>query len=62
MNTQQRSTVVGVFEDRLHANQAISELHDAGFTEAQIGVAMRHAEGVVMPPIRGPIRMPARVP
>ena len=46
MNTQQRSTVVGVFEDRLHANQAITELHQAGFTEAQIGVAMRHAEGV----------------
>ena len=33
MNTQQRSTVVGVFEDRLHANQAISELHEAGFAE-----------------------------
>jgi hypothetical protein len=46
MNTQQRSTVVGVFEERLHANQAITELHQAGFTEAQIGVAMRHAEGV----------------
>ena len=45
MNNQERSTVVGVFEDRLHANQAISDLHDAGFTEAQIGVAMRHAEG-----------------
>jgi hypothetical protein len=34
-----------VFEDRLHANQAIAELHEAGFTLAQIGVAMRHAEG-----------------
>src|SRR6478672_2726093 len=45
MNNQQRSTVVGVFEDRLHANQAVTELHQAGFTEAQIGVAMRHAEG-----------------
>ena len=46
MNTQKRSTVVGVFEDRLHANQAVTELHQAGFTGAQIGVAMRHAEGV----------------
>ena len=36
MNTQQRSTVVGVFEDRLHANQAIAELHQAGFTESQV--------------------------
>jgi hypothetical protein len=46
MKTQERSTVVGVFEDRLQANQAITELHRAGFTEAQIGVAMRHDEGV----------------
>jgi hypothetical protein len=45
MKTQQGSTVVGVFEDRLHANKAIAELHQAGFTESQIGVAMRHAEG-----------------
>jgi len=46
MTTKQRSTVVGVFEDRLHANKAISELHQAGFTESQIGVAMRHADGL----------------
>jgi hypothetical protein len=46
MKTQQRSTVVGVFEDRLHANKAITELHQAGFNESKIGVAMRHAEGV----------------
>jgi hypothetical protein len=49
MKTQQRSTVVGVFEDRLHANQAVTELHRAGFTEAQIGVAMRHDEGISDP-------------
>ncbi|MGZ5941996.1 MAG: YsnF/AvaK domain-containing protein, partial [Isosphaeraceae bacterium] len=42
--TQQRSTVVGVFEDRSHANAAISELRQAGFREDQIGVASRHAE------------------
>jgi hypothetical protein len=46
MNTQQRSTVVGVFEDRLHANKAVTELHQAGFDQSQIGVAMKHAEGV----------------
>jgi hypothetical protein len=45
MNTQPRSTVVGVFADRLNANQAVTELHEAGFTDKQIGVAMRHAEG-----------------
>jgi hypothetical protein len=44
MNISSRSTVVGVFADRLHANQAVNELHNAGFTESQIGVAMKHAE------------------
>lgn len=46
MKTQQNSTVVGVFEDRQHANQAITELHQAGFDKNQIGVATRHADGV----------------
>ncbi len=46
MKTQQSTTVVGVFEDRVHANKAITELHQAGFNQNQIGVAMRHAEGV----------------
>jgi hypothetical protein len=44
MNTQQRSTVVGVFEDRMHASQALTELHEAGFTQKQIGVVMKHSE------------------
>lgn len=43
--TEQRSTVVGVFEDRRQADTAIRELHQAGFREDQIGVAGRHAEG-----------------
>jgi hypothetical protein len=30
MNTQQRFTVVGIFEDRRHAMQAITELREAG--------------------------------
>jgi hypothetical protein len=46
MKTQNRSTVVGVFEDRLHANHAVTALQKAGFGENQIGVAMRHTEGV----------------
>jgi hypothetical protein len=45
MTTQPRTTVVGVFDDRRHANQAITELHKAGFGESQIGVVMWHAEG-----------------
>jgi hypothetical protein len=45
MKTQQSSTVVGVFEDRIHANRAITELHQAGFNQSQIGIAMQHAEG-----------------
>lgn len=47
--------VVGVFDDRVHARAAVQELRDAGFTEAQIGIAARdearaagetHAAGV----------------
>ncbi len=36
---------MGVFEDRVHANKAITELHQAGFDQSRIGVAMRNAEG-----------------
>jgi hypothetical protein len=42
MDTQKRSTVVAVFEDRLHADRAVSHLLNAGFRQDQIGVAMRH--------------------
>jgi hypothetical protein len=51
MNTDERSTVVGVFEDPVHANQAITELRQAGFT--RIGVSMRHNEGVPDVPFTG---------
>jgi len=40
-----RSTVVGVFEDRRQADQAVAELKRAGFRDDQIGVAMRQTEG-----------------
>ena len=36
----QKSTVVGVFEDRQQADRAIDELGRAGFRHDQIGVAM----------------------
>jgi len=45
MNAMKRSTVVGVFEDRRHADQAVAELKRVGFRDDQIGVAMRHTEG-----------------
>jgi len=40
------ATVVGVFEDRRHADEAVNELMKAGFRRDQIGVAMRHTEDV----------------
>ena len=42
MAAKKHSTVVGVFEDRLHADQAVADLKAAGFRDDQIGVAMRH--------------------
>ncbi len=41
----QKSTVVGVFEDRQQADRAIDELGRAGFRQDQIGVAMRYEDG-----------------
>ena len=43
--TQQRSAIVGVFEDRQQADKAVAELRQAGFRDEQIGVAMRHQAG-----------------
>src|SRR2546421_7230309 len=42
MATDDRSTVVGVFEDRALAQRAIDELRFAGFTDDQIGYAVRN--------------------
>jgi hypothetical protein len=42
MHSQQPSTVVGVFEDRRHADEAVNEILRAGFRDDQIGVARRH--------------------
>jgi uncharacterized protein (TIGR02271 family) len=44
MMTNQRSTVIGVFADREHAQAAVNELRRLGFREDQIGVAARDGE------------------
>src|SRR5687768_11362041 len=44
MYTTQRTVVVGVFEDRHHAQKAVDELKRNGFTDAQIGVVAREDE------------------
>ncbi len=41
MTTTERSTVVGVFEDRAFAEHALGELHQAGFSDDQVGFAVR---------------------
>ncbi len=43
----QKSTIVGVFDDRLEADRAVDELRRSGFRDDQIGVAMRHDTGAV---------------
>jgi uncharacterized protein (TIGR02271 family) len=42
--TTDRATIVGVFEDRAHAQQAINDLKQAGFRDDQIGVTSRDGE------------------
>jgi hypothetical protein len=41
MTLAKRTTVVGVFEDRTHAQQAVDELRREGFREDEIGVVAR---------------------
>jgi heat induced stress protein YflT len=45
MTMNQRSTVVGVFADRVQAEQAVTELRRLGFTDDQIGHVARDARG-----------------
>lgn len=47
MKAPQCTTIVGVFEDRKRADEAIRALCQAGFRDDQIGVVMRHAEEIV---------------
>jgi len=44
MLTSQRTTVVGVFEDRRQAQLAVEELKRVGFTDSQIGVITRNED------------------
>jgi len=46
MQTSQRTTVVGVFEDRRQAQLAVEELKRVGFTDSQIGVISRNEDEV----------------
>jgi uncharacterized protein (TIGR02271 family) len=39
---KQHQTIVGIFEDRVKADQAVRDLRAAGFSESQIGVVTRH--------------------
>src|SRR6185437_9412782 len=45
MHQTKGSTVVGVFEDRQKAQQAVNELRRAGFREDEIGVISQNREG-----------------
>jgi len=42
MATKERSTVVGVFENRTQAEQAVAELKRVGFADDDIAVVMKH--------------------
>jgi hypothetical protein len=42
MTTTDRSTLVGVFEDQAFAERALDELHQAGFSNEQVGFAVRN--------------------
>jgi hypothetical protein len=44
MATTRRSIIVGVFDDHRNADTAVNELRNAGFSEDQIGVVMRHGD------------------
>jgi len=45
MHTHTSTTVVGVFDDRRHAQEAVRDLKSAGFREDQIGVISRDERG-----------------
>jgi uncharacterized protein (TIGR02271 family) len=49
MATDQDSVVVGVFDDRARATQAVEELKRDGFTDDQIGIAYRDPQASTSP-------------
>ena len=44
--TERRSTIIGVFEDRLEAERALRDLEAAGFNDDQLGFAIRGSDAV----------------
>jgi len=46
MQSNQRSTVVGVFRDHAEADRAVADLRRAGFTDSDIGLVGRSPEGM----------------
>jgi hypothetical protein len=50
MSTPEQTTVVGVFDDRTHAENAVAELCASGFTAEQIGFLVRDGDTAVQPP------------
>lgn len=53
MNKGKRSTVVGMFENREQAQQAVNELRRAGFREEEIGVIAHDGKGTTTEAARG---------
>jgi hypothetical protein len=50
MSTTELNTVVGVFDDRTHAENAVADLCARGFTAEQIGFLVRDGDAAVQPP------------
>ncbi len=50
MNTTNRNTAVGVFQDLTHAEHAVEQLRQAGFTPDQIGFMSPDNTAIVEPP------------
>lgn len=46
MNEKKRTTLIGVFQDRLEAQKAIGELEQAGFDKDDLGFVIRGEEAV----------------
>jgi hypothetical protein len=44
--TERRSTIIGVFDDRLEAERALRDLEAAGFNDDQLGFAIRGSDAV----------------
>lgn len=50
----ERKVVVGVFQERAQARKAVADLESAGFTEKQVGFAIRNPDGAGEPKLNVP--------